>query len=176
MSGAFEGLQVLELTWGMAGPMAGMMLADQGATVIRIEPPFDPFAGQAGYRVWNRGKKSVVLNLNDPEGRDAFFRLAARAEILLDSFRPGVTERLGIDHGAMSRLEAVGFCEAGQSKEFVKSGAIARGGSLPVNTNGGLIAEGYLHGMNLLTESVRQFVGLPSTRWRMPISWSCRLE
>jgi crotonobetainyl-CoA:carnitine CoA-transferase CaiB-like acyl-CoA transferase len=104
VSGAFEGLQVLELTWGIAGPMAGMMLADQGATVIRIEPPTDPFAGNPAYRVWNRGKQSVVLDLRDPEGRADFLRLAASADVLLDSFRPGVTERLGIDHESLSTV------------------------------------------------------------------------
>ena len=104
MSGAFEGLQVLELTWGIPGPMAGMMLADQGATVIRIEPPFDPFVGHPGNRVWNRGKKSVVLDLHEPEDRAAFLRLVARADVLLDSFRPGVTERLGIDHDSLSTV------------------------------------------------------------------------
>src|SRR5438477_115107 len=61
--GAFDGLNVLELTWGIAGPMAGMMLADQGATVTRIEPPGDPFADHLGYRVWNRGKRSAVIDL-----------------------------------------------------------------------------------------------------------------
>ena len=51
MAGAFDGLCVLELTWGIAGPMTGMMLADQGANVTRIEPPHDPFARQPGSRV-----------------------------------------------------------------------------------------------------------------------------
>jgi acetyl-CoA acetyltransferase len=53
-------------------------------------------------------------------------------------------------------LEALGICKQGDLKDFVASGAIARGGSLPVNTNGGLIGEAYLHGMNLITEAVRQ--------------------
>jgi acetyl-CoA acetyltransferase len=56
-------------------------------------------------------------------------------------------------------LEDLGLCPPGEVKDFVASGAIARGGSLPVNTNGGLIGEGYLHGMNLLTEAVRQVRG-----------------
>jgi acetyl-CoA acetyltransferase len=56
-------------------------------------------------------------------------------------------------------LEALGICEAADLKDFVAGGAIARGGSIPVNTNGGLIGEGYLHGMNLITEAVRQLRG-----------------
>ncbi len=102
MAGAFDGLQVLELTWGIAGPMAGMMLADQGATVTRIEPPEDPFADQPGYRVWNRGKRSAVLNVREPAGRDAFLALAQRADVVLDSFRPGVIERLGLDRTTLA--------------------------------------------------------------------------
>ncbi len=70
MGGALEGLRVLDLTWGTAGPMTTMFLADNGADVIRIAPPAgDPFAGQTGYRVWNRGKRSAVLDLKADEGR-----------------------------------------------------------------------------------------------------------
>ncbi len=96
MAGAFEGLNVLELTWGIAGPMTGMMLADQGALVTRIEAPDDPFAAHPGYRVWNRGKRSAVLDLRDPTGYDAFLALVDRADVVLDTFRPGVMERLGL--------------------------------------------------------------------------------
>jgi acetyl-CoA acetyltransferase len=56
-------------------------------------------------------------------------------------------------------LEDLGFCKPGEAKDFVASGAIARGGALPVNTNGGLIGEAYIHGMNLITEAVRQIRG-----------------
>src|SRR5271155_2702330 len=100
--GAFDGLQVLELTRGIAGPMAGMMLADQGAAVTRIEPPSDPFADHPGYRVWNRGKRSAVLDLNEPAGREVFLALAQRADVVLDAFRPGVMERLGLGHASLA--------------------------------------------------------------------------
>ena len=64
MAGALEDLRVLDLSWGMAGPMTTMFLADNGADVIRIESPQgDPFAKQTGYRVWNRGKRSARLDL-----------------------------------------------------------------------------------------------------------------
>ena len=69
--------------------------------------------------------------------------------MIYDAFTPNV----------YMSVEGLGFCKPGESKDFIKSGAIARGGTLPVNTNGGLIAEAYLHGMNLLTESVRQVRG-----------------
>jgi crotonobetainyl-CoA:carnitine CoA-transferase CaiB-like acyl-CoA transferase len=104
MAGALEGLMVLDLSWGTAGPMTTMFLADNGADVIRIEPPSgDPFAGQTGYRVWNRGKRSAVLDLKADEGRREFLALAARSDVVVDSFSPGTTARLGIDHAALSR-------------------------------------------------------------------------
>ena len=60
--GVLAGIEVLDLTWGIAGPMATMLLADHGALVTKIEPPGgDPFRAQAGYHVWHRGKRSAVL-------------------------------------------------------------------------------------------------------------------
>ncbi len=102
MPGALTGIRVLELTWGISGPMVGMMLADQGALVTRIEPPEDVFAQSPGYRVWNRGKRSAVLDLKAPDGRRAFLDLAARADVVLDSYRPGVMERLGFGHAELA--------------------------------------------------------------------------
>ncbi|MGP0032735.1 MAG: CaiB/BaiF CoA transferase family protein [Acidimicrobiales bacterium] len=105
MGGAFEGVRVLDLSWGMAGPMTTMFLADNGAQVTRIEPPTgDPFGEQTGYRVWNRGKRSARLDLRSEEGLDAFRRLASRADIVIDSFSPGVMTRLGLDHEALMLL------------------------------------------------------------------------
>ena len=103
MAGAFEDLRVLDLSWGMAGPMTTMFLADNGADVIRIEPPDgDPFAQQTGYRVWNRGKRSAVLDVRQTAGREALLALAQGADVVLDSFRPGVMERLGLGHATLS--------------------------------------------------------------------------
>ena len=97
MAGALEGLMVLDLSWGTAGPMTTMFLADNGADVIRIEPPSgDPFAGQTGYRVWNRGKRSAVLDLKSDEGRRDFLALAARADVVIDSFSPGTGSQFAL--------------------------------------------------------------------------------
>jgi crotonobetainyl-CoA:carnitine CoA-transferase CaiB-like acyl-CoA transferase len=85
--------------------MTTMFLADNGADVIRIEPPSgDPFAGQTGYRVWNRGKRSAVLDLKADEGRREFLALAAQSDVVIDSFSPGTTARLGIDPEALGRV------------------------------------------------------------------------
>jgi crotonobetainyl-CoA:carnitine CoA-transferase CaiB-like acyl-CoA transferase len=104
MAGVFEGLRVLDLSWGIAGPMTTMLLVDNGAEVTRIEPPDgDPFRGQSGYRVWNRGKRSARLDLRSEEGLEAFLALAARADVVVDSFSPGTTAKLGIDHESLTR-------------------------------------------------------------------------
>src|SRR5579859_7951330 len=97
--GVLAGLEVLDLSWGIAGPMTTMLLADNGARVTKIEPPGgDPFRGAAGYPVWQRGKRSAILDLADPEGARAFAGLAARADVVVESFAPGVTDKLGIDY------------------------------------------------------------------------------
>jgi len=107
MAGALGGLRVLDLSWGMAGPMTTMFLADNGADVIRIESPLgDPFAQQTGYRVWNRGKRSARLDLQSDEGRRQFDQLARTSDVVVDSFSSGTTTRLGIDHDALSALNA----------------------------------------------------------------------
>jgi crotonobetainyl-CoA:carnitine CoA-transferase CaiB-like acyl-CoA transferase len=105
MSGVFDGLQVLDLSWGTTGPMTTMLLADNGAAVTRIEPPDgDPFRHQSGYRVWHRGKRSARIDLQSDEGRDAFRRLAASADIVIDSFSPGTMARLGLDHDSLQKI------------------------------------------------------------------------
>ena len=103
MPGVLDGLTVLDLSWGIAGPITTMLLADNGADVIRIERPAgDPFASQSGYVVWQRGKRNAVLDLNDTRDRDAFLALAARADVVVESFAPGTTARLGIDHATLA--------------------------------------------------------------------------
>ena len=103
MTGVFDGLQVLDLSWGTAGPMTTMLLADNGAQVTRIERPGgDPFAGQAGYRVWNRGKRSARLDLASGDGLAAFRALASVADLVVESFSPGTAARLGVDHDTLS--------------------------------------------------------------------------
>jgi crotonobetainyl-CoA:carnitine CoA-transferase CaiB-like acyl-CoA transferase len=102
MAGVFDGLRVLDLSWGTAGPMTTMFLVDNGAQVTRIEPPDgDPFRGQSGYRVWNRGKRSARIDLHSGDGLRAFRSLAAGVDIVVDSFSPGTMTRLGIDHDSL---------------------------------------------------------------------------
>ncbi|HQR04696.1 MAG: CoA transferase [Proteobacteria bacterium] len=98
MAGVLEGLKVLDLTWGTSGPMATMLMSDHGAEVTRIERPgIDPFPAPEGYRIWQRGKRSAVLDLQQVTDRETLLALAAGADVLIESFEPGVTARLGID-------------------------------------------------------------------------------
>ena len=101
-AGILGGIEVLDLSWGVAGPMTGMLLADQGARVTRIEPPAgDPFAQLSGTRVWLRGKRRATLDLRDVADRDVFLALARGADVVIESFEPGVAAKLGIDHATL---------------------------------------------------------------------------
>ncbi len=99
-------LRVLDVTRVLAGPFAGMMLADLGAEVIKVERPgqgddaraFGPFVNGVStyFASVNRGKKSLTLDLKQPAGRDLFLRLAEKADVVIENFRPGVMARLGL--------------------------------------------------------------------------------
>lgn len=98
--GPLAGLKVLEMAGIGPGPYAAMLLADMGADVVRVERPSGtptPVAGVGLERdVVNRGKRSVAIDLKSPDGIDAVRRLVAAADVLIEGFRPGVMERLGL--------------------------------------------------------------------------------
>ena len=105
MAGVLSGLKVLDLTWGIAGPMTTMLLGDNGAEVTKIEPPGgDPFRGQLGYKVWQRGKKSAILDLKTAADKDVLLALVKTADILVESYTPGTTTKLGIDYATLSKI------------------------------------------------------------------------
>jgi crotonobetainyl-CoA:carnitine CoA-transferase CaiB-like acyl-CoA transferase len=104
MAGVFSGVRVLDLSRGIAGPMTTMHLADGGAEVTRIESPHRDTLCSTGHRVWNRGKKSAVLDLTLPAGRAAFARLASRADVVVEDFAPGQAGRLEVDHATTSLI------------------------------------------------------------------------
>jgi len=102
MPGALDGLKVLDLSWGIAGALGVLFLAEQGADVIKVEPPGgDPFRDYNGYAVWNRSRRSVTIDVKKSEGLAAFYRLADEADVVVETFRPGVTDRLGIGYEAL---------------------------------------------------------------------------
>jgi crotonobetainyl-CoA:carnitine CoA-transferase CaiB-like acyl-CoA transferase len=98
MPSVLKELRVLDLSSGIAGPIAGMLLGDFGADVIKIEPPGgDTFRSMAGYDVWLRNRRSIELDLHSDRGREDLRTLVRTADVLLESFGPGTAARLGVD-------------------------------------------------------------------------------
>ncbi len=112
-TGPLSGIRVLELTTTVSGPMAAMTLADQGADVIKIEPPLTgdsarylgPSRGgvSALFASLNRNKRSVVLDLKDDDEREVFLRLVETADVLIENYRPGVLDRLGLGYETLAQ-------------------------------------------------------------------------
>ncbi len=99
MTQLFDGITVLDFSQGMAGSVATMVMSDFGADVIKIEPPGgDPYRTHPASLLWNRGKKSVVLDLETPEGRKQARALARSADAVVESFVPGDAAALGVDY------------------------------------------------------------------------------
>ncbi|MEO9786321.1 MAG: CoA transferase [Aurantimonas coralicida] len=140
----FEGLKVVELAQGVAAPYCGMMLAQNGASVTKIEPigygdwsrglgkRVDDFSAEA--IVLNRGKRSLALNLKAPEGRETALRLLEQADVVIENYRPGVTGRLGLDYASVAaRNPAVvyatvtGFGETGPNKDLPATDTVMQG-------------------------------------------------
>jgi crotonobetainyl-CoA:carnitine CoA-transferase CaiB-like acyl-CoA transferase len=108
-----EGIKVVDLSVFLPGPYLTMILADHGAEVIKIEPPGegDPMrhiglpdgSSTVAFRNINRGKRSIVVDLKTPEGRERVLRLCDSADVVVESYRPGVVKRLGVDYETVSR-------------------------------------------------------------------------
>src|SRR5258708_5619051 len=110
-SQALARFRVVDLTQVRAGPTAARQLADWGADVIQVQMPEhmrgdDTLGGQEGsdYQYTHRNKRSITLNLKEPEGIDALKKLVATADVVLENFRPDVKARLGIDYDALSKI------------------------------------------------------------------------
>lgn len=129
--GKLSGIRVVDLSQFLPGPMLTLMMADQGAEVVKIEPkPGEPARRQApfaaGQSVWfrnlNRGKRAVALDLKSARGREALWALVEQADVFVEGFRPGVVARLGFDYAAVSaRNPRIVYCSVsafGQSGEL----------------------------------------------------------
>src|SRR5262245_54516092 len=113
-SRALEGIRVIDLTQVMAGPYCCMLLGDMGADVIKVEPPggeasrhtaFDLAPGVSGpFLAVNRNKRGITLDLKKPGAVDVLRRLAASTDVLVENYRPGVAERLGVDYPRLAAL------------------------------------------------------------------------
>jgi len=102
MPGVLTGLKVIDLSTGVAGPMVGMLLADHGADVVRIDQADDPYASCLGYRVWQRGKRRAALDL--VADRAAILALIGQADILVENFSPDVGREFGYDPESLRAL------------------------------------------------------------------------
>ena len=109
-----EGMKILDFTRVLSGPVATMMLGDMGAEVIKVEPPqgdesrtWPPFLtnGQSAYFLaLNRNKKSIALNLKDARAREIALQLAAKMDVVVENFTPGVVKKLGIDYETLREV------------------------------------------------------------------------
>ncbi|MGQ9693833.1 MAG: CaiB/BaiF CoA transferase family protein [Thermodesulfobacteriota bacterium] len=112
MPGPLQDIRVLDMTWALAGPFCTMLLADLGAEVIKVENPaggdpsrknFPFIDGVSSYFLSiNRGKKSITVNLQHPRGKEIILSLAQKCDVLVENFRPGVMDRLGLGYAAIA--------------------------------------------------------------------------
>ena len=125
----YQDLQVLDMSQGVAGPSCGAMLGHQGAEVIKVEPPDgDWIRAMGGGRdgltalaiVNNIGKRSICVDARQTAGRALVEKLAAKADVMIENFRPGVMQKLGLDYEALAKinpaliyLSVTGFGDAG---------------------------------------------------------------
>jgi len=137
MASPLNGIKILELGQFIAGPYAGLLLADLGAQVIKVERPGigDPFRhfgipgkSAAGYShhftAYNRNKLSLTIDLSKPQGQELFRRAASKVDVVIQNYRPGVMKRLGIDYEVLRKLNPrlvycsiAGFSEDGPYRD-----------------------------------------------------------
>lgn len=101
---SLDGVRVLDFGHYLAGPLVGMMLADLGADVIRIDPPAGPRFDDPAFDMLSRGKRNVTLDLKNPDDHQKAIELIRRSDILIENFRPGVMDRLGLGYEAVREI------------------------------------------------------------------------
>jgi crotonobetainyl-CoA:carnitine CoA-transferase CaiB-like acyl-CoA transferase len=136
----YEGLKVVDLSQGVAGPHCGMLFAIQGAEVVKVEPPDGDWGRSIGKRhgdfsaygvAFNRGKRSLALDLKRPEGRDLVARLVDRADVVVENNRPGVLARFKLDYDQVRRanpnvvyVSITGFGQDGPRRDLPATDSI----------------------------------------------------
>jgi len=116
MSGPLEGVKIIDLSTIVSGPLAGSLLGDQGADVIKIESPnrpdnarfMGPIRGENGalFAAANRSKRSLALDLKKEGSLDVIFKLIEGADVILDNFRPGILKKLGLDYENLKKYNS----------------------------------------------------------------------
>jgi crotonobetainyl-CoA:carnitine CoA-transferase CaiB-like acyl-CoA transferase len=155
MSGALEGLKVIDLSRVLGGPYCGQMLADHGAEVIKVEPPqgdetrtwgppFDKEGISAYFAGINRNKRTIAFDLSKPEGREVLLKLLAEADVLIDNFKTGTMEKWGIGYAdtlakkfpRLVHARVSGFGEDGPLGGFPGYDAMVQASAGLVSVNG----------------------------------------
>ena len=160
----YEGLRVLDVSQGYAGPYVGGLLALYGASVVKVEPPEGDWIRSIGQShggntplgvVANRGKRSIAINLKTPGGRDIVHRLAEKADVFIESFRPGVAARLGISYPEVRArntrilyVSVSGFGQSGPGAQRPAVDALIQANSGFMSVNKGM--DGAPHRANVL--------------------------
>ena len=146
MSGALEGLKVIDLSRVLGGPYCAQMLADHGADVIKVEPPqgdetrlwgppFDKDGISAYFAGINRNKRTIALDLGKPDGRAVLLKLLEDADVLIENFKTGTMEKWGLGYDAMvpvlkfsisTSASARSFSSASRPAGWARSSAIVR--------------------------------------------------
>ena len=153
MSGPLEGIRVIDLTRILAGPFSTMLMADMGADIIKVEQPGagdpargnGPFLSPGGaesseqqfstyFMSINRGKRSIAIDLSKPKGREVLLKLAETADVLIENFRPGTMQKLGLDYEVVkARNPRIVMCSV---SGFGQSGPYAHRPALDVIVQG----------------------------------------
>jgi len=112
MKPVLDGLFLVDLATGIAGPYTAMMLAEMGMDCVKVEPPGgDPARDMPGFAVWNRSKRGMTIDVATPEGQEVIRRLAQKADVAIESFLPQEARSLGLDYESLSRLnERLVYC------------------------------------------------------------------
>ena len=149
MTGPLQGVKVVDFSEVIAGPLAGMLLADMGAEVTKVEPPWgDPWrltqsfspTESRGFLAYNRGKRSLTLDLTSSDASQILSRLIPQADVVLVNYRPDVAARLGVDYESLSALNPrLIYCE---NTAFGRSGPDAErpGYDIIIQAMSGLMA------------------------------------
>jgi crotonobetainyl-CoA:carnitine CoA-transferase CaiB-like acyl-CoA transferase len=145
MPGALDGTRVIDFGQYIAGPLTGMLLADQGADVIKVDPPGGPRWKTPANATWNRGKRSILLDLNQADDLATARALVRGADVVVENFRPGVMNRLGLGPEEMTRANPrLVYCSLpGFASDDPRAGVAAYEGVVGAATAAFLIASGH---------------------------------
>lgn len=154
-----DGVRILDMSWLLPGPFCSGILADLGADVVKVEPPTGDYyqdAAPGAYKLINRGKISYRLDLKSDGGRDELARLIARADVLIEGFRPGVMARLGFDFASVRKI----------NPEIIYASISGYGQTGPLLDRPG-------HDVNYMAQagvlSIPDTIGKPSARGGLPV-------